>query len=1421
MPTGSAHSTASDQYYERLQELARQEDAVAARATFDEMIQAGLDPQRRHYNRLLEALARTGDVAGVQRTIEEAQTAGVSTKSGHPTSFDSTMLVKALARAGRIEDALEAIQRRREEGVTLGVEAYISILNACADSEMGDVVVEVVEIMASDGLALDIAAARTCARALRAVPPFHRGYARVERALRDWSGLGAKPAKILTLRVEGWTPKEIAHAVNRSVRRAVAHNVLDEACRVIDYGADQGVYPTGKPFQTVLARLPAARAAALAMHVFEAMGASGHAPTPAYCARTLRLYADAGDAGGIAVALSAMSRAGCFVQDNQYALALRALLVAGDVPPAVALVGEMPVSAINYSARYVLAALQDFTTVEEMRPLLDVMSSVGGAGTSPLARSVQLCAELTIAPPEDGPRVLAAAVDAGVDPPHCVWKIMGPMLDVRLRSQLKHRALVNGFKREGKLHLGFCTEVLRDMARVGDLPAMQDVIRCMDEAGMERSRLQHDLLLATTLKKGSVAEIEGALRMVCAAGGSAALSLLEDAFDTIDDEHLVRELTLMEWKRAAAERGLNAERPVVVLSGWLRKHGSKDEADSLLGHPADLPLNDHGEAKSLIRQHFSAGDNEYAVDLLFQALEANVGWNPRELNDILKQAVEGSEPKLVAELLRRFARHVTLDDFHWGFGLAALAAKGAWREAEEVFAALGDAGLRPNEHHDGWMFTAYANAGLPDRARHHLREMQAAGRKINKFHDSAVLTSFADATQFERAREHLRDMRREGREINAYHFMRPVELAPSADEADAWRDLWLELGVQPDSKLYGALLDAYATHNAAQRAVAVFNAMREEGRVQPDGRHFSSVIRVLSQVKDTDRAEAMLAAAIDAGITPDSHHFAQLMRARRDDPRAIERLFMQMLEHAIRPASAKHWKLLASSYARSGHPTDEADRVFAAIRSAGWADADQYRGYLLVLASVGAGRRADAILNEMVDIGVQPTSEHSFLAMQAHAAQNADRSRTHMAPTAEPLAGEDDPTPSIAEFEKQLTAYADVGRADEIERVVLARVWSGEPLSTRCFEILVAALGKARRADAVRSAYEVFLQTGLATSPYLHAVHITAYIACDKPDAAEAVLDQLDVDLIESQRTLLYNQVIKGYADAQRLEDAERVRHRMDRENIPVDRYTLEQIVQARSRDGSLEDERRRPRSPEAGEWQNLGILVDDIVHELSQPTAALAASRDTLKLYLERGDMKGALEAFESLGAATRELGYRLSAYKALMQGRNRIEEFALWDAIEVACTAAKPQADRAEVSVDATNAVPHGAQLFLTGDRMHLQLAFRALILNAIQAIAGADEPVTDRRVSIDLIYTSSDGEDQAVVGVCDRGPGIPPEIRSRIFERGFTTKRGRGLGLGLSLVQSVSEAHGGSVTIVEESHEGTQFWLRLPARLERVGR
>jgi signal transduction histidine kinase len=101
--------------------------------------------------------------------------------------------------------------------------------------------------------------------------------------------------------------------------------------------------------------------------------------------------------------------------------------------------------------------------------------------------------------------------------------------------------------------------------------------------------------------------------------------------------------------------------------------------------------------------------------------------------------------------------------------------------------------------------------------------------------------------------------------------------------------------------------------------------------------------------------------------------------------------------------------------------------------------------------------------------------------------------------------------------------------------------------------------------------------------------------------------------------------------------------------------------------------------------------------------------------------------------------------------------------------------------------------------------------LVLNLLENSVRHTPPGTQIQASTEQIGN------QAVLIVADSGPGIPPELQERVFERFVRGGRdgGRGSGLGLAIVRAVAESHGGTVEMQPpETETGTRFVIRIPA-------
>jgi signal transduction histidine kinase len=125
---------------------------------------------------------------------------------------------------------------------------------------------------------------------------------------------------------------------------------------------------------------------------------------------------------------------------------------------------------------------------------------------------------------------------------------------------------------------------------------------------------------------------------------------------------------------------------------------------------------------------------------------------------------------------------------------------------------------------------------------------------------------------------------------------------------------------------------------------------------------------------------------------------------------------------------------------------------------------------------------------------------------------------------------------------------------------------------------------------------------------------------------------------------------------------------------------------------------------------------------------------------------------------------------------------------------------------SVVATELDPHLPQV--QGALVQIQQVLLNLIINALDAMEGL--PPAERRI---IISTHSDKGDVAEVSVRDFGIGLPKDRPDKVFDHFFSTKQ-KGMGMGLAIVRSIVEAHGGTITAENAPDRGARMVVRLPA-------
>jgi signal transduction histidine kinase len=235
-------------------------------------------------------------------------------------------------------------------------------------------------------------------------------------------------------------------------------------------------------------------------------------------------------------------------------------------------------------------------------------------------------------------------------------------------------------------------------------------------------------------------------------------------------------------------------------------------------------------------------------------------------------------------------------------------------------------------------------------------------------------------------------------------------------------------------------------------------------------------------------------------------------------------------------------------------------------------------------------------------------------------------------------------------------------------------------------------------------------------------------------------------------------------------------------------------------------EQAQRAELTRAARLATAGELTGAIAHEINQPLGAILSNADAGDLLLDSGtDRRDELRA---ILADIRRDDLRASEVIQHLRdllGKQKLEskELNLNDVVKDLESIMRAEARRRGVALEIRLAPE---SLAIMGDRVQIQQVLINLVLNAMDAVAGESG---DRRT---VALSAAKGEGGAVLAVRDRGRGIAPEHRAKMFESFFTTKNG-GMGLGLSITRTIVEAHGGHIRVSSSSDEGTEFHVELP--------
>lgn len=219
-----------------------------------------------------------------------------------------------------------------------------------------------------------------------------------------------------------------------------------------------------------------------------------------------------------------------------------------------------------------------------------------------------------------------------------------------------------------------------------------------------------------------------------------------------------------------------------------------------------------------------------------------------------------------------------------------------------------------------------------------------------------------------------------------------------------------------------------------------------------------------------------------------------------------------------------------------------------------------------------------------------------------------------------------------------------------------------------------------------------------------------------------------------------------------------------------------------------------------------MGQMAAMVAHELNQPLTAISNYMEAVSTMLGRGGelplprLRAAVSRAGEQAVRAGQIIQQLRGFVSRGDTEKRIEPVSplVKEAADLVLLGTKQKGIRIRLEDRVQGAV-------VLADKIQIQQVLLNLLRNAAEAIAEQD------RRDITLVAERDDG--MVRISVVDHGPGLPEEVRARLFQPFVSTKK-TGMGVGLSICQNIITAHDGRLWAEPNPDGGTIFRLTLPA-------
>jgi len=242
-------------------------------------------------------------------------------------------------------------------------------------------------------------------------------------------------------------------------------------------------------------------------------------------------------------------------------------------------------------------------------------------------------------------------------------------------------------------------------------------------------------------------------------------------------------------------------------------------------------------------------------------------------------------------------------------------------------------------------------------------------------------------------------------------------------------------------------------------------------------------------------------------------------------------------------------------------------------------------------------------------------------------------------------------------------------------------------------------------------------------------------------------------------------------------------------------------------RDAEAEARHQREQINLLGRVSLLGEMTASLAHELNQPLSAIITNANAGKHFIDRdkADFETVHEILTDVEAdARRAHGIIQNVRNTVKKGDSIRRGIDLNELVTKVAHVVRPDALGHSCDVETSLAADLPA---VQGDPVQIQQVLINLLSNAFDAMRQI--PPNQRKVEIS---TTGNSNGDVTLSVRDHGSGIRADAHGHLFDQFFTTKD-QGLGMGLAIVRSIVEAHGGKIDAENAAGGGARFHFTLP--------